>query len=102
MKAFHTALLGAFALIAAPALSGCETETATYEDGDTITTPGIDDDVEAGVEAFGDSVASGAAQTGDAIQEGAAEAGAEIREGAKDAADAVDSNVDLGDDAENQ
>lgn len=94
--------LAAFALVAAPALSGCETETATYPDGDTITTPGIDDDVEAGTAALGDSIASGAEQTGNAIQEGAAEAGAEVREGAQDAADAVDSNVDLGKNAENQ
>ena len=101
MNKIHLAL-AAIALAAAPALSGCETETATYPDGDTITTPGIDDNVEAGAAALGDSIASGAAQTGDAIQAGAAEAGSGIKAGAQSVGDAVDSNVDLGDNAENQ
>lgn len=101
MNKLHIAL-GALALVAAPALSGCETNTAVTEDGDTITTPGIDDNVEAGVSAFGDSVASGAEQTGDQIQAGAANAGEAIQDGAQGAADAIDSNVDLGDNAENQ
>lgn len=90
MNKLHIAL-GALVLVAAPALSGCETNTEVTPSGETVTTPGIDDNVEAGVSALGDSIASGAEQTGDAIEAGA-----------QNAADAVDSNVDLGDNAENQ
>ena len=102
MKTLHIALIGAFALVAVPALSGCQTETTVQPDGDVVTTPGIDDNVEAGVSAFGDSVASGAEQTGDEMQAGAANAADAVQNGAQNAADAVDSNVDLGDNAENQ
>ena len=100
MNTFKIALMGA--LFAIPALSGCETETATYEDGDTITTPGIDDGVEADAAQAADQADEALNETGEAMREGMVDGVNAVQDGAQNVEDAVDSNIDLGDNAENQ
>lgn len=106
MTKFYAALLGAFALVAAPALSGCETETQTEieSDGqtDTDTELGIDDGVEAEAAETGNEIEAGLDSAGAAIREGAVDGVNAVEDGAAAVGDAVDSNVDLGDNAENQ
>lgn len=111
MKTTTLALLGALAF--APALSGCNTETASEEDTATV----VNDDSLNGVVDLNDSLANeadadldsaGAATgealdaTGEAIGAGVDSAGAAIGRAAEGARDAVDANVDLGRNAENQ
>ena len=94
---FTKALL--VALVAGPlALMGCErtTQTEIESDGSVETETELEPAVDApDVEAALDS-------TGAAIERGAEAAGEAIEGAAQDVHDAVDSNVDLGENAENQ
>ncbi len=112
MKTTTLALLGA--LVLAPALSACNTETTA--EGDTATI--VDDDsLQDGVVDLNDSLASEADTeldsagaetdetldaTGNAIGAGLDSTGAAVGRAAEGVADAVDENVDLGRNAENQ
>ncbi len=113
MSRFLLALSLTFALGAAPLLTGCETETQreieSDGDVDVDTEIGLDDGVEAeareglleaeeGLDEAGREIREAAGEAGNELDE----AGREIREAAGDVHDAVDSNVDLGDNAENQ
>ena len=101
MKTTALALLGALAL--APALSACNTETTPAEDTATIVPA---DSIQDGVADLNDSLAMDAdasldsigAATGDAVDA----TGNAIENAAGDVRDAVDENVDLGENAENQ
>lgn len=100
LLAMLRSLLTLTLLVLSPAaLTGCETETQreVEADGevDTDVEVGVEDDVERDVEA---GAREAAADAGQALEE----AGEEIREAAGDVHDAIDSNVDLGDNAENQ
>ena len=108
MNKLHIAFLAAFALVAAPALSGCETATeiptdesnptATVVDADSV---GMDTDLDA--DSLGaDSLGASLDEAGDAIEGAAAAAGAAVKDGAAAVGDVVDENVDLGENAENQ
>ncbi len=108
MNKLYVALFGAFALVAAPALSGCETDTATTgvdADGDGAAddavvldadSAGMDMDVE------GDSIEAGLDEAGAEIGEAADSTAATLGRAADAVGDAVDENVDLGENAEQQ
>ncbi|HEX9950873.1 MAG TPA: hypothetical protein VGB53_03830 [Rubricoccaceae bacterium] len=114
MKTTTLALLGAFALVAAPALSGCTSETTTDEDTATVVEDDsvdglvdLDDSLDADVDSMNldesaDSVGASLGRAGEAVGAAAADAGAAVGRAADRAEDAVDANVDLGADAENQ
>lgn len=96
MKKQLIVLLGALALVASPlVLTACQTETQTEveSDGevDVDRELGVDEDVETETEAAFDSAGATFDNVGDEIQEGADAIG-----------DAVDENVDLGENAEDQ
>ena len=116
MKTNTLALLGAFALVAAPALSGCASETTTDEDTATIVDDGsldgivdLNDSLDADVDSLNtdleestDSAGAALGRAGAAVGAAASEAGAAVGRAADQAEDAVDANVDLGTNAENQ
>ncbi len=101
MKTTTLALIGAFAF--APALSACNTETTPADNTATIVP---DDSLQDGIVDLNDSLGmdvdanldSAGAATGDALDA----TGNAIEGAAGDARDAVDENVDLGRNAENQ
>lgn len=101
MKKIHMAV-AALVLCGAPVLSGCETETATTTDGDQVVVPGIDDGVEADAAQAADEADAALNETGAAMREGMVDGVNDVKEGAQAVDDAVDSNIDLGDNAENQ
>ena len=106
MNKLYVALLGAFALAAVPALSGCETDTATTgvdADGDGAADDAVVLNVDSvGMDADADSLEAGLDEAGTELGEAADSAGAAIGRGADAIGDAVDENVDLGDNAEQQ
>ena len=120
MKTTTLALLGAFALVAAPALSGCASETTTDEDTATIVDDGsldgivdlndsldadvdsLNTDLEESTDSAGAAIGRAGAAAGAAVGAAASEAGAAVGRAADQAEDAVDANVDLGTNAENQ
>ena len=109
MNKLYVALLGAFALAAVPALSGCETDTATTgvdADGDGAADDAVvlnADSVDmVDMNADADSLEAGLDEAGTELGEAADSAGAAIGRGADAIGDAVDENVDLGDNAEQQ
>ena len=106
MNKLYVALLGAFALVAVPALSGCETDTATTgvdADGDGAADDAVVLDADSvDMNADADSLEAGLDEAGTELGEAADSAGAAIGRGADAIGDAVDENVDLGDNAEQQ
>ena len=102
MNKFYVALLGAVALVSVPALSGCQTETQTEveSDGDVDrdTEIGLTPGAENALDNAGSNMEAGLDSAGAAVRAG----GAAVVDGAEAVGDAVDSNVDLGDNAENQ
>ena len=86
MKKLLTSLFGAAVLLTAPlALTACETETQreVESDGD------VDYDTEIGIDE----------SEVDEAQQDMENLGNEIQEGAQEAGDAIDENIDLGDNA---
>lgn len=108
MNKLSIALLGAFALVAVPALSGCQTETNDLEgdgtaDVDTVTV--VDDDstgMNTDMDVDGDSVEAGLDEAGEDAGEALDSLGAAVGRGARSVGEVVDENVDLGENAENQ
>ena len=100
MNKLSAVLLGAAALVAAPlALSGCETEQQreVEADGD------VDYDTEIGLdEGEVQELESDLDRTADEVGAGLERAGETIENEAREAGDAIDRNVDLGDNAEDQ
>jgi len=106
MNKLTTTLLGAFVLVAAPALSGCETET-TGADGtaDVDTIAVVEDDavgMDTDMDVDGDSLEAGAEEIGAEAGAAVGRAGEAVREGAASVGDVIDENVDVGENAENQ
>ncbi|WP_412070035.1 hypothetical protein [Rubrivirga sp. IMCC43871] len=93
--------LATLSLIAA-LLTGCEGETRReVQDDGTVQTDfevGLDDEVDAR-EALSD-VGEELEGAGETLRDAAREAGAEVEAAVNEAGDAIDRNVDLGDDAE--
>ena len=108
MNKLTIALLGAFALVSIPALSGCQAETNDPEGDGTAnidTAVVVDDetvnmDTDANVE--GDSVEANLDEAGSDLGDAADSAGAAIGRGAQSVGEVIDENVDLGENAENQ
>ena len=102
MNKMYVALLGAFVIVGATALSGCQTETQTEVeangDVDRDAEVGLTPDAEAALDNAGSSMEAGLDSVGAAVREG----GQAVIDGADAVGDAVDSNVDLGENAENQ
>lgn len=105
MKTYTLALVGALALVAAPALSGCTTETtpdgdtATVVDGDSLDgLVDLNDSLDVDADSLGDDLGDAGAAVGGAVDS----AGAAVGRAADHAEDAVDANVDLGHNAEDQ
>ncbi len=102
MNKLYVVLFGAFALAAVPALSGCQTETQTEveSDGDVDrdTEIGLTPGAETTLDNAGSNMEAGLDSAGAAVRAG----GKAVIDGANAVGDAVDSNVDLGDNAENQ
>ena len=109
MKKF---LYAAFAALFVFGLSACERETEIETtpgeptEVDTDLEVGIPEEVEDDAEALGASMREGIGDAADAVQDGAREAGEAVEEGAertgeavRDAGQAIDDNVDLGDNA---
>lgn len=101
--------LGVVALVGASALGGCKTETEAQADGDKIITvetndslATIDDSLAAGADMAVDSTGAALDSAGQAIGNAAEATGNAIGRAAGDVRDAVDENVDLGHNAENQ
>ena len=95
-KIFASALAATFLVASPVALTGCQTETQreVESDGD------VDYDTEIGVdESAVDEFQNDAETFGNEVEEGAREVGADIERGARDAEDAIDENIDLGDNA---
>jgi hypothetical protein len=102
------ALLGAFALVSIPALSGCQTDTNDPEGDGTAnidTAVVVDDDsvnMDTDVDVDGDSVEANLDEAGRDLGDAADSAGAAISRGAQSVGEVIDENVDLGENAENQ
>ena len=95
-KLFNTAFAAALLIGGPVALSGCETETQREieSDGD------VDYDTEFGVdESAVDDVQNDAEAFGNEVEAGAREVGQDIEGAAMEAEDAVDRNIDVGDNA---
>ena len=92
-----TALLASALVVGAPlTLTACETETQTEieSDGD------VDRDVEIGLDdAAVDEAQDDLQNLGAEVEDGARQVGNDIEAGAQNAADAIDDNIDIGDNA---
>ncbi len=102
MNNLYVVLLGALAFVAVPALGGCQTETQTeiQSDGDVErdTDVRLAPEAEAALDSTGAAMEAGLDSAGAAVRAG----GQALIDGAKAVGDVVDSNVDLGENAENQ
>jgi hypothetical protein len=109
MNKLSVALLGALAVVAVPALSGCETETGTDLEGDgtaNVDTAVVVEDDSVGMDTDmninGDSVEAGADEAGAEAGEALDSAGAAIGRAGNAVGDVIDENVDVGENADNQ
>ena len=109
MNKLSFSLLGVIALLGATTLSGCKTETEATADGDQIISvtaddslATVDDSLAAGADMAVDSTGAALDSAGQAIGRAAEATGNAIGRAAGDVRDAVDENVDLGHNAENQ
>jgi hypothetical protein len=110
MNKYTIALLGALALVASPALSGCETDTndpegngvANVDTAVVVPDDSVNMDTDPDMAVDGDSVEANLDEAGRDLGEAADSAGAAVTRGAQAVGEVIDENVDLGENAENQ